>query len=153
MKNKTGILLLLALVISNAAWFWYHYSMKQKRHGRGPGKMKELITREVGFNAEQEAAFGKIFDANAATAKTIMDSIGLLKKTYVENMSLEQKNDSTQLNYASKIGSLIATMTSNSYKNLMIDARKICKPDQLDKYDSIVKNFLIRTPRRGGRNQ
>jgi periplasmic protein CpxP/Spy len=144
MKNKGLFILLVVLLIGNIIWV-YLYLTKHPAPRKGGSRMREQFMREVGFSKKQSADFDQLRNEQRATMEPQMDSMHVVKKKYIQAMFNGMQLDSLQRAYAQEVGRTVIMMDYKMHQQL-IEARKICTPEQYVKYDSLVKNILLRQP-------
>ncbi len=144
MKNKTLLVLALVLLISNIILLYFYFN---KPHKKGGGNMTERIAKEVGFNAMQKEIFAKNKESYDIKMNPLKDSLIQLKNDYITN-NLHNTTDSAKQKYAIAKTKLLIKMEILNLESLQ-ESKKICTPQQLPLYDSIIKKILLRSPKKG----
>jgi protein CpxP len=141
MKNKSLIIMVLALLLSNIVLLFF-YLKKCKKGGRP--QMVEQMAKEIGFDNTQKDLFVKQRNEHMQQTKPLMDSVMQLKKEYITKL-MQQPNDSTLQQYTTAISTLMFRMDALNFASLQ-ESKKICTPQQMQAYDSIVKKIMLRMP-------
>jgi Spy/CpxP family protein refolding chaperone len=147
MKNKFLVLTILILLISNLVLLYFHFNKNKRRGGVSSGDFKEKMAskfkKDLGLTDEQANNLTTFRIEQREQLKPKMDSINVIKKEYM-SLFFENKNmDSLKNIYAAKIGNSIFDLDISMYKQI-VEARKICTPNQYNAYDSLMKKIMLR---------
>ncbi|MFZ4057963.1 MAG: Spy/CpxP family protein refolding chaperone [Ferruginibacter sp.] len=160
-----GTLILLLVNITVLIFLWTAHKNEEAQFKNGPknGPGFEYLIQSLNFDSSQKLAFTKLKDAHRTNARLLQDS---LKKSRDQFFGLlkNEPNDSLLNVYAQKNTAIIAQIDILNFKHFQ-DIKKICTPDQLPKFDTVIVE-LIRTlgaqgrgpgpgfgPREGGRRR
>ncbi len=150
MKNKTALILVFILLATNILLIFFLFKKGGGRKG-GQRQIAEKIANDIGFDKQQKEKFVVAYENTKAQSKQLMDSIGNIKKEYIEKLML-QPNDSNLHQYTEQIANLILKIDHLNFKNLQA-SKIICTPSQIPIYDSIVKKIMMRLPGRNKNNK
>jgi periplasmic protein CpxP/Spy len=144
MKSKTLVILVFVLLLSNIVLLYFYFN-KCKKGNRG--SMVERVANDIGFNASQKATFLQQKETLNEKIKPLKDSLMQIKNELV-TQQMQQLNDSTlQLNI-NKMGAFMLQIEKLNFASIQ-ESKKICTPQQLPIYDSIVKKMMLRMPNKG----
>jgi periplasmic protein CpxP/Spy len=141
MKQKTLVILVFVLLLSNIVLLYFYFN-KCKKGNRG--SMVERVANDIGFNAAQKATFIKQKEVLNEKVKPLKDSLLNLKNEFVT----KQTNDSALQNCANKMAIIMLEIEKLNYASIQ-ESKKICTPQQIPLYDSIVKKMMLRRPNKG----
>lgn len=139
MRNKTLIVALVALLISNGIFAYLLVSKKKhgSRHEMVANQMKQ-----IGFDKTQIDSFIAMRKASKEAAQPILDSLQAARKKYI-NAVVKNLNDSlTNITLLNESNKWVLKLDMHNYNSLQ-EAKKLCKPDQVAAYDSLVMERML----------
>lgn len=148
MNKKIGILLILILLCSNVLLLFLYFNKHSKGKG-GRQKMLERFKTEVGLTDVQVKQFETLREAQREANKPLMDSIINLRKAYIGVIFAKQPIDSIKRQYSIQLAAKMLQLDIVMHRQLM-EAKKICTPNQYAAYDSVVMKMMTRIPDRKG---
>ena len=149
-KNKTLLLVTVALLISNGVLLYLYLNKKSSRHGPHDRRamMTEMLKKEVGFNQQQLARFEQLREAHMAATRPLFDSMRSAREALFNQMGSRPATDSALHPYLQHIARLQQQLDLQVFGN-MAEIRRLCTAPQLPKFDSLAKKMMLRMS--GGR--
>jgi Spy/CpxP family protein refolding chaperone len=149
MKNKSLIILIAVLLLSNII---LAYLLFFNKRGMNKNSMHQKYLKEIGFNAAQVDSFMQIREKGREAVKPIMDSLSQSRNAYLTALSKTPNDTIAIQNLLAKSNEWMFKMDKHNYNNLM-EAKKICTPEQLKNFDSlIIERFLKRNRKPNNKN-
>ena len=150
-RNKllTGlVILLLAANITTIVVFW----MGMKKIHPAPQQASAYIIKELSLNDKQQEQYNVMIQQHRKQSRLIQEQIRNCKDSFFNLLSHENTNDSIKNNLSAKIASLNSELDIITYDHFK-EVRKICTPEQQQKFDGILKEVLrmMAGPGPGGR--
>lgn len=144
-KNKTLIFIVVLLLLTNIAVVGYFLFVckKPNKLPRGKDNFSAVLEKEVGFNKQQLAQFDELKKVHWANAKANMDKIVSIKNTIFDLTKQFNAPDSVVDKLADSIGGLQKQVEISAYHHVL-ETRKICTPQQLPAFDSLMKRLINR---------
>jgi Spy/CpxP family protein refolding chaperone len=146
-RNRNLLFIIVALLLTNIAVLAYFLWIKQpekrdrSQDNRPKIDMVDRLRDSVGFNDEQVTQFKKLKDEHWATLKPMFDDMRKAKDSLFRLVSDPNANDSV----IDKVSDVIAQkqkaldlQTFNHFKKV----RALCRPEQQEKYDSLVQRMF-----------
>jgi hypothetical protein len=127
------------------------YWIKKPDHDGGPGrdpgnrekKMGQFMVDQMKFDATQEASYWKLRDSMIAIQKPVMDSIRSSKKRFFDLLNQPEATDSMLIAHTNQIADLQKKLDLVTFRHFQ-NVRAICRPDQLQKFDTVIKEIVNR---------
>jgi protein CpxP len=157
-RQKWLLILVAILLLTNIATlsiYWF----KKPDHEGGPGRdganrekrMGQFMVDQLKFDTTQEAAYWKLRDSMMTIQKPVMDSIRNAKKRFFDLLNQTETTDSTLITRSNEIADLQKKLDLVTFRHFQ-NVRAICRPDQLQKFDTVIKEIVNRmTPFRRNR--
>lgn len=146
-KNKVLIFIITVLLLTNMAvlvyFLWFKQSPKINRNNFNRDGMAESLKKEVGFNNEQVAQYKQIRDKQWDTMRMKFDDLRKAKDSLFNLIGATDVPDSTLNSAAGKIAERQKALDLQTFNHFRA-VRQLCTPDQLPKYDSLVKRMFHR---------
>ena len=145
-RNKTLLFIIALLLLTNIAMLVYLFWGKEGSNGarkpKGKGIEDQLKT-EVGFSDTQLATYKKMREEHWKTAKPMFEAMQHSKDSMFALRREETVPDSTVQAAGASVArqqQAIDVKAFHYFKRL----RALCTPDQLPKYDSLIKKVIAR---------
>jgi len=129
------------LLLTNIVVVYYGFYNKKNSRNKGRESFTAILQREVGFDKQQAARFDELKKTHWEQAKSGMDKINKIKNKIFDLSRKPDTPDSTIEKLADSIGLLQKQVEINAYKHV-VGTRKICTPDQIPAYDSLMKRII-----------
>ena len=139
-KNKllTGlVILLLAANITTIVVFW----MGMKKMHPSPLQPSAYIIKELSLNDKQQEQYNAMVQQHRKQSRSIQEQIRNCKDSFFNLLSNDNANDSIKNNLSAKIASLNSELDLITYAHFK-EVRKICTPEQQQKFDGIIKEII-----------
>ncbi len=153
-KTKTLIAIIVFLLATNIAilvFFLFVDKPGKKMHSREVG-IATFLKKDINFDDKQMTAYQLLKDSHIKNIKPVFDSIRYSKDIFYNLLYQPGISDSVVKNKAVIIGNIQANLEVNMLAHLK-NVRNLCTPDQLPKFDSLIKNVVQRfTHGRFGKN-
>lgn len=133
-KSKLYGGIAIGLLIINLALIGFMLT-RAKQKGQNRPNPKEVVIKKLDFDAEQSAAFEKVIESHRSVMNAKEEEARELK---VQLNNLLKSGDVTT---ADSIATAIAAKHKEiqlEFFNHFLEVKKICKPDQMEKYDVFV---------------
>jgi len=148
-KSKTFIAIIAILLLTNALMLVFTFRMG-KKPPQGPPKMEsftEKIKKEVRFDTLQMAAFEERKKNHWPKMRTMLDELTAAKESFYNLTYDSTVSDSVLQVRAADIGERQRQVDLKMI-GYFKDVRKICTPEQLIRYDSVLppifKRIIVR---------
>ncbi|HEX6427959.1 MAG TPA: hypothetical protein VF008_09750 [Niastella sp.] len=139
------VAILLLTNIATLSIYWF----KKPTHDGGPGpgnrerKMGQFMVDQMKFDATQEASYWKLRDSMIIIQKPVMDSIRNSKKRFFDLLNQPDATDSLLIAHTNEIADLQKKLDVATFRHFQ-KVRAICRPDQLQKFDTVIKEIVNR---------
>jgi hypothetical protein len=159
-RQRWLLVLVAILLLTNIATLSIYW-IKKPDHDGGPGrdpgnrekKMGQFMVDQMKFDATQEASYWKLRDSMIAIQKPVMDSIRNSKKRFFDLLNQPGATDSMLIAHTNEIADLQKKLDLVTFRHFQ-NVRSICRPDQLQKFDTVIKEIVNRmTPFRRFNNK
>lgn len=141
-KNKTLLFIIFLLLLTNIAVIGYFgFFCKSKDKHKGRESFSTILQKEVGFDQQQVDKFNELKKSHWEQAKLKMDEIIKIKNSIYDLTKKPNTPDSVVERLADSIGRLQKQVEISAYKHVS-GTRKICTPQQLPAYDSLMKRII-----------
>jgi protein CpxP len=151
-RQRWLLVLVAILLLTNIATLSIYWLKKPDRDG-GPGRntnprerekrMGQFMVDQMKFDAAQEAAYWKMRDSMMSIQKPVMDSIRSSKKRFFDLLNQPNASDSTLIARSNEIADLQKKLDIATFRHFQ-KVRSICRTDQLEKFDTVIKEIVNR---------
>jgi len=149
-RQRWLLVLVAILLLTNIATLSIYW-LKKPDHEGGPGRepgnrekrMGQFMVDQMKFDATQEAAYWKLRDSMIATQRPVMDSMRDAKKRFFDLLNQSEATDSALITRSNEIAALQKRLDLATYRHFQ-NVRAICRPDQLQKFDTVIKEIVNR---------
>lgn len=149
-RQKWLLILVAILLLTNIATLSIYW-LKKPNHEGGPGrdggnrekKMGQFMVDQMKFDATQEAAYWKLRDSMMVIQKPVMDSIRSAKQRFFDLLNQSDTSDSTLIARSNEIADLQKKLDLVTFRHFQ-KVRAICRPDQLQQFDTVIKEIVNR---------
>jgi len=140
-RNRNLLIIIAVLLLTNVAVLVYFLGQKKDKGtppadaGRIP--VVEMLQKEVGFDEEQTARYKEMKEKQREKIRPMYDDMRKSKDSLFRLLSFPETSDSVLNRVTDAIAlkqKAIDLETFNHFKRV----RRLCKEDQLTKYDSMV---------------
>lgn len=149
-RQRWLLVLVAILLLTNIATlsiYWF----KKPNHEGGPGhepgnrekRMGQFMVDQMKFDATQEAAYWKLRDSMIATQRPVVDSMRDAKKNFFDLLNQSDATDSALITRSNEIAGLQKRLDLATFRHFQ-NVRAICRPDQLQKFDTVIKEIVNR---------
>jgi Spy/CpxP family protein refolding chaperone len=149
-RQRWLLVLVAILLLTNIATlsiYWF----KKPNHEGGPGhepgnrekRMGQFMVDQMKFDATQEAAYWKLRDSMMATQRPVVDSMRDAKKKFFDLLNQSDATDSALITRSNEIADLQKRLDLATFRHFQ-NVRAICRPDQLQKFDTVIKEIVNR---------
>jgi periplasmic protein CpxP/Spy len=149
-RQRWLLVLVAILLLTNIATLSIYW-LKKPAHDGGPGrdagnrdkKMGQFMVDQMKFDATQEATYWQLRDSMIAIQKPVMDSIRNAKKRFFDLLNQPGATDSVLILHTNEIADLQKKLDLVTFRHFQ-KVRAICRPDQLQKFDTVIKEIVNR---------
>ena len=152
-RQRWLLVLVAILLLTNIATlsiYWFNNSNKPPHDG-GPGhdpanrekRMGQFMVDQLKFDSNQEASYWQLRDSMVAIQRPVMDSIRSAKKRFFDLLNQPVATDSMLTGRSNEIAHLQKKLDSVTFRHFQ-KVRAICRPDQLEKFDTVIKEIVNR---------
>ena len=157
-RQRWLLVLVAILLLTNIATlsiYWF----KKPNHEGGPGhdpgnrekRMGQFMVDQMKFDSTQEAAYWKLRDSMINTQRPVVDSMRDAKKKFFDLLNQSDATDSALITRSNEIAVLQKRLDLATFRHFQ-RVRTLCRPDQLQKFDTVIKEIVNRmTPFRRNR--
>jgi len=149
-RQRWLLVLVAILLLTNIATLSIYWLKKPDRDGgpdRDPGnrqkRMGQFMVDQMKFDTTQEASYWKLRDSMMAIQKPVMDSIRDSKKRFFDLLNQPGATDSLLIAHTNEIADLQKKLDLVTFRHFQ-KVRAICRPDQLQKFDTVIKEIVNR---------
>ncbi|THU32058.1 hypothetical protein FAM09_28160 [Niastella caeni] len=146
-RQRWLLVLVAILLLTNIATlsiYWFKKPDRDGGFGRDREKrMGQFLVDQMKFDTAQEAAYWKLRDSIIVIQKPVMDSIRNAKKRFFDLLKQPDATDSMLTARSNEIGVLQKRLDSVTFRHFQ-KVRAICRPDQLQKFDTVIKEIVNR---------
>lgn len=157
-RQKWLLLLVAILLVTNLitlSVFWSKKTQDEHRPDQNGGdrqrRMGQFMVNELKLDKEQEAVYWKLRDTLVSQQKPLMDSIRNTKKRFFDLLKDPTPGNSildSQMNEVANLQKKLDLVTFQHFQQV----RALCKPEQVLKFDTVVKEIVNRMTGGGFRN-
>ena len=149
-RQRWLLVLVAILLLTNIATlsiYWF----KKPAHEAGPGRdagnrekrMGQFMVDQMKFDDSQEATYWKLRDSMMTIQRPVMDSIRNSKKSFFDLLNQPDATDSALIARSNEIADLQKKLDLATFRHFQ-NVRAICRPDQLQKFDTVIKEIVNR---------
>jgi protein CpxP len=150
-RQKWLLLLAAILLVTNVITLSIYWSTKRPEEHRndqqGGGdrqrRMGQFMVNELKLDKDQEAVYWKLRDTLVSQQKPVMDSIRDSKKRFFDLLKDTPPSDSVLQANMNEIGHLQKKLDLITFQHFQ-QVRALCKPEQVLKFDTVVKEIVNR---------
>jgi Spy/CpxP family protein refolding chaperone len=148
MRQRWLLVLVAILLITNIATLSIYW-LKKPPHDVPPDprnrekRMGQFMVDQLQFDTTQAAAYWKLRDAMISTQKPVVDSIRTAKKRFFDLLNQNNVTDSELYNRSNEVADLQKKLDLATFRHFQ-NVRALCHPDQLQKFDTVIKEIVIR---------
>jgi periplasmic protein CpxP/Spy len=149
-RQRWLLVLVAILLLTNIATlsiYWFKKPDHDGGLGHEPGnhekRMGQFMVDQMKFDATQEAAYWKLRDTMIATQRPVVDSMRDAKKQFFDLLNQSGATDSALIARSNKIADLQKRLDLATFRHFQ-HVRAICRPDQLQKFDTVIKEIVNR---------
>jgi protein CpxP len=141
------ILVLIILNLSTLAFCWILWSRVERnqdfRQGMSDNHPMErnIIEDQLKLNAEQRKEFSQFREKHFASKRIINDKINSIRDQLFDMIKSDHPDSNALNNLAAKIGEAEAQKQLEIVRHFE-DLRKVCNPDQKDKFDTWINDVV-----------
>jgi hypothetical protein len=141
-KNKNLVFIIAVLLLTNIAVLVYFLGFKKHERplsnsDHRSGVMIEMLEKEVGFDENQMGEYKKLKEKQRETVRPMFDDMRKAKENLFIHIGDSLTNDSLLSSKAETIAARQRALDLQTFDHFK-QVRTLCKPDQLEKYDSAV---------------
>lgn len=157
LRQRWLLVLVAILFLTNIATLSIIWFKKPRSHNQvnDPAKkekrMGQFMVDQMKFDTVQAAAYWKLRDSLVTIQRPVMDSIRNAKLSFFDMLNQPNINDSTLAARSNEITYLQKRLDLLTFRHFQ-QVRALCRPDQLQKFDTVIKEIVNRmTPFRRNR--
>jgi periplasmic protein CpxP/Spy len=157
MRQKWLLVLVAILFLTNIATLaiiWVKKPSKNQQAndpGKKDKKMGQFMIDQLKFDTVQAAAYRQLRDSLVTQQRPVMDSMRTAKLRYYDLLNQPDVNDSMLHARSNEVADLQKKLDLITFRHFQ-QVRSLCRPDQLQKLDTVVKEIVNRmTPYRRNR--
>lgn len=153
-KIKSLIGIVVFLLLSNIAMLIFFVLLNNDtRHASGNHEnnlIGSFLKNDIGFSATQMTEYDTMRNEHLRNMKPLFDKMRSVRDSFYGLLYIDALPDSVINSKAAIIGERQAEMDKNFLRHLQ-EVRKLCKPEQLPKFDSSFKVVVSKITNRGRR--
>lgn len=153
-KNKSLISIIIFLLITNIAMLVFFVFLsgptEKSSVSENQGRFSKALQQDVGFTKEQLDQYQLLRKANLDKVKPLFNDVRNAKFGLYDLLYSEPVPDSVLQSKAALIGEKQEQLDIQMFRHFE-RARKICTNEQLPKFDTAVKQLVIRMNSRPGK--
>ncbi len=154
-KNKTLLFIIGFLLLTNIALviFVLQHGDHGQKNTQQPGRFSMALQKDVGFSSAQMREYQDLRTAHFDKVGTMFDDVKNTKLDFYALLYKVPVTDSALLAAGSEIAGKQRNLDIQMFRYFE-RVRNICKPEQRPKFDTAVKQLVIRMiSKTGGRKQ
>jgi Spy/CpxP family protein refolding chaperone len=149
-RQRWLLVLVAILLLTNIATLSIYW-IKKPSHDGGPGhdtgnrekRMGQFLVDQMKFDANQAATYWKLRDSMIASQRPVVDSMRNAKKNFFDLLNQPGATDSALIARSNEIAALQKKLDLATFRHFQ-NVRAICRPDQLEKFDTVIKEIVNR---------
>jgi periplasmic protein CpxP/Spy len=149
-RQRWLLVLVAILLLTNIATLSIYWFKKPSHEGgpdHEPGnrekRMGQFMVDQMKFDATQEAAYWKLRDSMIATQRPVIDSMRDAKKRFFDLLNQSDVTDAALITRSNEIAELQKRLDLATFRHFQ-HVRAICRPDQFQKFDTVIKEIVNR---------
>jgi len=146
-RNKPLIFIIAILLVANIVmlvyFLWLKPPPRAPRFDRSRDRLAESLKKDVGFNDSQLAQYKLLKDAQWDKMKARYEDLRKAKDNFFHLISSENNSDSALNAAGDSIALRQKALDIQAFYHFR-ELRKLCTPDQLPKYDTLVQRLFHR---------
>lgn len=157
-KNKSLISIIILLLVTNLAmlvfFVFFNEPARKNSSNENQSGFSKSLQKDVSFTKEQLDQYQVLRKAHLERVRPLFNEVRKAKFGLYDLLYAEPVSDSVISNRADLIGTKQKQLDIQMFRHFE-RARKICTKDQLSKFDTAVKKFILRMtsrPGKGGHN-
>lgn len=155
-KTKPLLFIILVLLISNFALIFFFVFNKEQPHQKkykmdDMGGLYTSLKNEVGFDTTQLNEYSQLRKEQFQVARPLFGEMRKAKENFYSLLYLPEVSDSAKNEQVAVIGNTQQKIDLQMF-NYFVEIRKLCRPDQIQKFDSSL-NKSIQRMTGGGRDR
>lgn len=159
-KNRTLLFIIAFLILTNIAVVVYFLRQPEKTgkdatppppQGQSGGRngIATQLQKDVGFSEEQIAKYKEMKAAHWKIAKPLFDAMQKSKDSLYELVKLPQVDEELLEDRAENVAERQEALEIQGFRHFK-EVRSLCTPEQLPRYDSLLKKIINRKGRPQG---
>jgi protein CpxP len=149
-RQRWLLVLVAILLLTNIATlsiYWYKKPNHEGQPGREPGnrekRMGQFMVDQMKFDASQEASYWTLRDSMITIQRPVIDSIRNAKQGFFDLLNQPDATDSALIARSNEIADLQKKLDLATFRHFQ-NVRALCRPDQLEKFDTVIKEIVNR---------
>ncbi len=156
-KNRTLLFIIAFLLLINiAAVFYFFWFRDEQKRSRDKDSMRNGIAlalqKEVGFTDSQVTQYKQLKEEHWKIAKPLFDSMQLAKDNLYNLVKADSVSDSLLQARVDQIAARQKAMDLQGFRHFR-KVRALCTPEQLPRYDSLMKKIIAKKGRPQGKDE
>ena len=144
-KNKWTVIALISLVLLNLTTLAvFFFTRPHFPATPGNGNAAEFLSREIGFDSVQKTAFAALRKEHQQKMRGIRDKNREAKEAFFDLLSEPGVDEATLTAAADKASQYEKEGDLITFRHFQ-EVRKICRPDQQQKFDQLIRQVLRMT--------
>jgi Spy/CpxP family protein refolding chaperone len=149
LRQRWLLVLVAILFLTNIATLSIYWFKKPLHDGPpgGPGgrekRMGQFMVDQMKFDKAQEAAYWKLRDSMITLQRPVMDSMRAAKQSLFDMLNQSNVSDSALHVHSEQIANLQKKLDLATFRHFQ-QVRLLCRPDQLQKFDTVIKEIVTR---------
>jgi periplasmic protein CpxP/Spy len=140
-NNKILMGLIVLLLLANLATLGVFWMGRQKRPPMQPGGPAQYLITTLRFDRAQEEAYLQLVREHRAGADSLKKLIAQEKDHFYSMLAQSRVSDSNKIAAAQRASRLTTQMDLLNFDHFS-EVRKICNPQQQQKFDSIIRELM-----------
>jgi len=155
-NNKTLVVIILILLLSNGTLLFFLMKGKNNPGSKGPegqtnnGKsggmrayMNRILKDSIGFDEAQLKMYDSMGNTHKEVMKPLFMTIQARKDSFYKLLMEPEAGDTIRKSYLDKIAGDQRNIDESIYRHFS-ELRKICKPDQTTRFDTVMQGMIKR---------
>lgn len=144
-KNRNLLVIIAVLLLTNVAvlgyFLWYKKPSNEYHGGRDKNGISDVLKKDVGFDTAQLASYKVMREKQKKVLHPMFDDMRKAKDSLFSMIGKAEAQDSIVLRLASHVGDKQEALDLQTFRYFS-EVRKLCKPDQQAKYDSLMTQMF-----------
>ncbi len=152
-KNKNLLVIIAVLFLTNIAvlgyFLWYKKPHREQHsNNRDRNVVGDMLKKDVGFDTIQITSYREMRQKQQDVLRPMFDDMRKSKDSLFSLIGKTQPEDSLVQVLAARIGEKQKALDLQTFRYFS-DLRKLCRPDQQAKYDTLMSRMFKRMGRKG----